>query len=161
MIPIVIVRSLDYKLVPWSAPDVNTGRTKLGNRRYRRVKKEPRLVNFQKHIRRCARAAMNAEGKKPATGPIYLDLEFRKRTPHKALWGKFCFIPIGGPTNARGDVTNYVKAVEDGLEKVVFVNDKLVCGGRQMIYWAKQDEVIAKVYELVREPERGFHPKCL
>jgi Holliday junction resolvase RusA-like endonuclease len=143
------VRIYDVAIVPWSATEIGTGRTKNG-RRFRFVKKEPRLETFQKHVKRVTSASMGQ--RKPWNGPCLLDIWICKRTEDSSLWNTWCFVPEGGAGNLRGDLTNLVKSIEDGLKGVAFRDDTLVCAGQQMVIWGATDTIIAKVYTLEGPP---------
>ena len=69
----------------------------------------PLMRAWERRVADEARLAMG--GRPPVAGPIRLELEFRFRRH-------------GG----RGDLTNLIKAAEDGLQGVVFANDRDVAG---------------------------------
>lgn len=150
----VVIR--DVNLVPWSATEVSSGTGKHTGRRWFGKKKNPRLVAFQAFVARTAQAQMGSV--KAHDGPCFLDMYLMKRTEDEALWGEWCYVPLGEATNKRGDLTNLIKAIEDGLEKVMFVKDQLVCATRSQIYWADSDMVIARVYTLDRPGVDSFTP---
>jgi Holliday junction resolvase RusA-like endonuclease len=133
-----------HKLVTWSAPSVGRKRfTKHTGKGYvAGGGKNKDLVAFQEFVNECGRTVW---GDKPMhEGPVYLDFIFVKQTDNPDRIGDYAYV------GTRGDITNYIKAVEDGLQGTIFRKDRVVCGGRQMIVWDTFDAVQVKVYALPR-----------
>ncbi len=147
----------DVALVPWSATEVGTGRSNAG-RKFRFVTRNDKFVTMKEVVARFAKVTMGPK-KAYGDGPVFFDLKLVKKTDKEALWGRWCYAPIGGASNIRGDLTNLIKSIEDALQKVVFVDDRLICAGRQMIVWGKIDQIIARAYILEELEEDSFcHP---
>lgn len=88
--------SIEQRAVPWSAPTVGKGR----------AFKNPKLVAWQEAVKLFA--TENRVLREPYEGPVEVNLVCR-----------FAKGPIG-------DASNLLKAAEDSLQGVVFVNDRQV-----------------------------------
>ena len=86
---------------------IPTARPRFGNGRAYQPK---RNVEYREHIREAARAAMG--GKPPLDGELSADVKLYRK--YKPATQKF------------GDLDNHLKALFDGCNKVVFVDDKQV-----------------------------------
>ena len=76
----------------------------------------------------------------PLTGPLGLsvDIQFAKpKTVAKGHWH----------TNP-GDASNIVKAIEDGLNKVAWVDDRQVADLRSIKHWGDCDRIIVSIWPL-------------
>jgi Holliday junction resolvase RusA-like endonuclease len=128
-----------HRIVPWSAPEHGSGKGKKTGRGYHFTKKDPALVAFQAALKRNAKATM--KGHKPHVGPVYLRVLITRATPDTRLWGQWCFPPEGKAKQEKGDLTNWVKACEDAVKGVVFINDNYVCGQNNIVRWGEFDQV--------------------
>ena len=120
---IIDVRGSDP--VPWSAPHVS---------RFGGAKPNVRLVAWQDKIRDAAREAFGPYG--PWTGPIGLTAHFFiSRAAPKDKYGSMAIPSFEwdevysrhAMTSKPPDLTNLIKAAEDALEEIVYVNDAQVC----------------------------------
>jgi len=74
------------------------------------------------------------------TGPVGMsvDIQFAKpKTVAKGYWH----------TNP-GDATNIVKAIEDALNKVAWVDDRQVADLRSIKHWGQTDRIIVSIWPL-------------
>ena len=74
------------------------------------------------------------------TGPVGMsvDIQFRRpKTVEKGYWH----------TNP-GDASNIVKAIEDALNKVAWVDDRQVADLRSIKHWGQTDRIIVSIWPL-------------
>ena len=98
----------------------------------------PRTVNFELLVAMEFRNQFPFH--KPLTGPLGLsvDIQFAKpKTVAKGYWH----------TNP-GDATNIVKAIEDALNKVAWVDDRQVADLRSIKHWGQTDRIIVSIWPL-------------
>ncbi len=112
---------VEGRAVPWKAAEVKKWRGEYGG------VKDKRLAAWQVAVSIAARVAWGT-GRDPYNFPVGL-----------ALW---FYLRDRGPIP---DLTNLVKATEDGLRGVVITDDRLVCSSHQERYQIPLDE-----------PERAF-----
>ena len=130
------------KPVPWSAPDVGVARN---GRRYAR--KNPRLTAWQAELKRQARDFYGPL--EPHRCPIYLALTFLLPTEDPKLHGKMVvakFKDVESQDRVKkvgrqlADRTNLIKAVEDGIQGVLFLDDTQVRVGYDICLWSWPDQ---------------------
>lgn len=97
---IICAGAIRGRAVPWKAPKVRSNGSVIMTPEYRSYK------DWKKTVADFARASMAAHGSKPYGHPVKLISTFVMRE-----------------VGAMPDLTNLVKAAEDGLQGVVFVND--------------------------------------
>lgn len=136
--------------VPWSAPDIGNVTSRSG-KRHRFAKKNPALIAWQHKVKQ---AAMSAYGPyEPDTGPIYLDMTFTLLSDEDKLAGTLVIPSLVWEENqdrwkkmgGLPDRTNLIKAVEDGMEGTVFVNDTQVRAGNDTCIWGKYPMAVIRV----------------
>jgi Holliday junction resolvase RusA-like endonuclease len=77
---------------------------------------------------------------KPLTGPLGLsvDIQFAKpKTVAKGYWH-----------TSPGDASNIVKAIEDALNKVAWVDDRQVADSHVIKHWGDSDRIIVSIWPL-------------
>ena len=123
-----------------------------------RVYQDPRArtwkVDAQAHF---ARAMQDYEYDKPMTGPVVLSIsayfpcpksDYRKGRPRKRRW-----------RDKKPDSTNIVKAVEDAMTGIVFVDDRQVVVTHVKKFTAAQDEaphMVVSCYLMYDELSKEF-----
>ncbi len=76
----------------------------------------------------------------PLTGPVGMsvDIQFRRpKTVAKGYWH----------TNP-GDASNIVKAIEDGLNRVAYVDDRQVADSHAIKHWGDSDRIVVSIWPL-------------
>jgi Holliday junction resolvase RusA-like endonuclease len=144
--------------VPWSAPDV--GLAKNG-RRFAR--KNPKLTAWQAELKAVARAAYGPL--EPHRGPIYLELCFGLPTKDESLHGKLViprFEDVESQDRVKkmgrqlADRTNLIKAVEDGIQGVLFLDDTQVRAGQDVCLWSHVDLAGVNIFVGLIDEENPF-----
>ncbi len=130
---VLVIRG--FEPIPWSAPHTS---------RFGGSKPNPRLVAWQDKIRENARAEFGPF--EPWTGPISISATFHvKRAMPKGSEGKLAVPDIKFDElystdrlkHKSSDLTNLIKAAEDALERIVYVNDAQVCiHGHCEAFWS-------------------------
>jgi Holliday junction resolvase RusA-like endonuclease len=158
--------ALGLEPVPWSVPDIGTGKNKAGKKfRFTTRRKKSNLAagkasldDWQTHVAKAAREAMAAIP--VATGPIRIHFEFYCMTPqgrrHGELWEapirwneeKGEFTKTGPRGKSEPDLTNMVKGAEDALEGIVFANDCLARLSSGVTLFGPAPGVKVVVYEI-------------
>jgi Holliday junction resolvase RusA-like endonuclease len=98
----------------------------------------PRTINFELTV------AMEFRAQHPFhelfTGPVgmFVDIQFRRpKTVAKGYWH----------TNP-GDASNVVKAIEDGLNRVAWVDDRQVADLHAKKHWGDSDRIVVSIWPL-------------
>jgi Holliday junction resolvase RusA-like endonuclease len=139
-------RSIHFEAVgtpiPWSAPLVG---------RFGGARKKPELIEWQEKVGEAARDAWPYE---PSVEPIYLYCQFTIRSDDESLHGQLCYprfkwIPSHSRWKKLGkalpDSTNLLKAVEDGIQGTIFLNDNQVCAQEIIRLWGSEPGVKVNV----------------
>lgn len=89
---------------------------------FARVYKDPKSREYEAEVAGLARDAM--AGREPFTGPLSLSLCFRMPIPKSETKRVRAAMAAGeiAPTT-KPDLSNLVKAIEDGMNGVVFIDD--------------------------------------
>ncbi len=89
-----------------------------------------KTVEFEERIKHAAHKAM--EGRAPLDGPIRADIDFRFPLPKSAPKAMRLAVEAGAlvPHVVRPDKDNLEKAINDALNGVAVVDDKLIFDGR-------------------------------
>ncbi len=77
---------------------------------------------------------------KPLTGPVGMsvDIQFKRpRTVKKGYWH-----------TSPGDASNIVKAIEDGLNRVAYVDDRQVADSHVIKHWGDCDSIVVSIWPL-------------
>lgn len=146
--------TVDGDPVPWSVPDVAVGVAK-GGRRYRRVKKDPRLEEWQGVVAEAARDAWGPwENTKAA---VALLLHFILFTDDTSVHGQYALPAqewneslqkdtIRGKRIA--DLTNLTKGVEDAMQGVIYKDDTQIRQKTESCVWGPTAGVVVSVLVL-------------
>ena len=97
-----------------------------------------RTVNFELLV--AAEFRRQYPNHDPLTGPLGLsvDIQFAKpKTVAKGYWH-----------TSPGDTTNIVKAIEDGLNRVAWVDDRQVADLRSIKHWGQTDRIVVSIWPL-------------
>jgi Holliday junction resolvase RusA-like endonuclease len=74
----------------------------------------------------------------PLEGPLRADIVFRFHKPKSAKKGAIW-------AETRGDLDNLIKSLGDGLQGIVFTNDKQICEIRTMKIWNESPGIFVKI----------------
>jgi Holliday junction resolvase RusA-like endonuclease len=77
---------------------------------------------------------------KPLTGPVGMsvDIQFKRpKTVKKGYWH-----------TSPGDASNIVKAIEDGLNRVAYVDDRQVADSHVIKHWGDCDSIVVSIWPL-------------
>lgn len=150
----------DQDCVPWSVPDIGIAQTRRGPKRM--AKKNPKLTSWQTIINARARTGWR-RWSGPHLGPVALYLTFHFPTTDRDLFGTAYFpaIIVPKPLSRSGhsitgdqppDLTNLVKAAEDAIKGVWFVDDSQVVEQHNWRYYGARAGVTGEVYSVKMDP---------
>jgi crossover junction endodeoxyribonuclease RusA len=97
-----------------------------------------RTVNFELTV--AAEFRLQHPFHEILTGPVRMsvDIQFRRpKTVAKGYWH----------TNP-GDASNIVKAIEDGLNRVAYVDDRQVADSHVIKHWGDSDRIVVSIWPL-------------
>jgi Holliday junction resolvase RusA-like endonuclease len=77
---------------------------------------------------------------KPIEGPVGMSVDIQFRRPKTVAKGYWHTSP--------GDATNIVKAIEDGLNRVAYVDDRQVADSHAIKHWGQTDRIIVSIWPL-------------
>lgn len=109
-----------------------------------------KTVNYESRVALAAEQAMG--GRRPLDGPLYVEIDIVIQIP--ASWSKKKReMAVAGRIGAtkKPDASNILKAVEDGMNGVVFVDDSQIVDGRQRKRYGETPGVSVEVVELPLE----------
>jgi Holliday junction resolvase RusA-like endonuclease len=151
---------------PWQTPVIS----RRGGCFYRgKSRREEGWLNYPDWKREVQIQARKAWGNRSLLkGPVKLHVEFVFKAPESQDCGVFAFLPFGWnktkhqpkkPAVGRRvipDVTNLLKALEDGLTGVVWIDDVQVVATSSTRIWGAQGGCVVRVWSLdessYREP---------
>ena len=97
-----------------------------------------RTVNFELLV------AMEFRAQPPfheiLTGPVGMEVDIQFKRPKTAAKGYWHTSP--------GDATNIVKAIEDGLNRVAYVDDRQVADSHVIKHWGDSDRIEVSIWPL-------------
>lgn len=86
------------------------------------VYKDPKSRKYEASVSKVAMDAMS--GRDPFEGPLSVSLRFRMPIPASATKRVKSSMAAGDiPPTTKPDLSNLLKAIEDGMNKIVFVDD--------------------------------------
>ena len=104
-------------------------------------------VYYENWVKQCARTAM--DGAEPLSGPLSLEMEVHMPIPKS--WSKKRRTEAAGrrihPT-IKPDLTNVIKAIEDGAQGVCFFDDKQIVCVRVMKAYSGFPKVTVEIEKL-------------
>jgi Holliday junction resolvase RusA-like endonuclease len=108
------------------------------------VYKDPKSRKYEQSVAAVARAAMGERA--PLEGPLSLSLRFRMPIPKSYSKGVRASMASGETAPvSKPDLSNLVKAIEDGMNTIVFVDDSQIVRSFQTKIYAEQPGVDVRV----------------
>ena len=98
----------------------------------------PRTVNFELTV--AAEFRLQHPFHEILTGPVGMEVDIQFRRPKT--------VKNGYRHTSPGDATNIVKAIEDGLNRVAWVDDRQVADSHVIKHWGDCDRIVVSIWPL-------------
>ena len=139
---VVSFRLVGTRPIAWTTPRIS----------HRGRFKDPRLKKWQEIIGTVAKSAMERAGRTMVAGPVSLAIRVYRPLEEGYNVDDPAWVAPGKSEVGKPNLTNILKAIEDGLQGAVYENDKQVVRQECSMRYGEDWEVRIAVFELGDEP---------